>query len=113
MTSIRFNVHWHGELAAGIRPGYENVVLTFEYTDSIDTDTLEYWREAVRDYYDGATVETQEESIKRIIATGTCPGCGHRIHDPGECQVGHTDNNAVNTFGYPQEYSCECQIGKP
>ena len=78
MSKITFEANWHGERAAGINSGSETVTIEFANTSEIDTETVEYFREALRDYYDDASILTQEES-KRM-----CSECGqakeHRNH---------------------------------
>lgn len=50
-----FDVEWHGEMAAGIRPGSEVVTVSFEY-GPVDDDTIEHFAGVIADYFDGATV---------------------------------------------------------
>lgn len=57
MIILDYYAKWHGEPAAGINPGSESVTITLKYTNSVDDDTVEYWRSAVADYFDGAHVE--------------------------------------------------------
>lgn len=64
MSKITFEAIWHGERAAGINSGSETVIIEFANTSEIDAETVEYFREALRDYYDGAIVLTQSESEK-------------------------------------------------
>ena len=61
MTTLKFFCIWHGEKNAGILPGSEDVTITFDNTDSLDGDTVEFFRDTLVDYYDGATVLTETE----------------------------------------------------
>jgi len=56
MTELKFQAEWSGELAAGIQPGYEEVTIQFKYGQPIDQGVIDYWRQNVEDFYDGATV---------------------------------------------------------
>jgi len=82
-TTIKFFVEWHGEMAAGIRPGSENVSITFEHTDTVDSDTVEFWHDSLKEYYDGAAVYTEQEAKDQQRAY-PCSECGqpyaHRNH---------------------------------
>lgn len=64
--TIKFFVEWHGELAAGIRPGYEEVEIFLRYTDNLDEEQIEWWRDAVKEQFDGAIVRTEAEQKKYI-----------------------------------------------
>ena len=90
MPKIVFYVEWQGERAAGIMPGYEQVTINFLY-GTLDSD-IEYWRGVVQDYFDGATVMTEEES--KAIAVMTEEGCksdtclcGALLLPDGQCSV--------------------------
>jgi hypothetical protein len=80
-SSIKFYVEWAGELAAGIRPGSETVTINFEYgTVVVDREAIEYWRESVSGYYDGATVLTPYECDWDVpISRGDSHYCLERI----------------------------------
>jgi hypothetical protein len=57
MTRLKFFAAWDGEPDAGLHAGSEIVSIQFQYGQSLDEDTIEYWRDAVADFYDGAYVE--------------------------------------------------------
>ena len=57
MVTLTYYAEWHGERAAGINPGSEEIDLTLKYSDSVDEDTIEFWRESVAEYFDGAHVK--------------------------------------------------------
>jgi hypothetical protein len=61
MTQLIFHAEWAGERAAGINPGYEKITITFEHGQPLDEDTVNYWRESVAQFYDGARVLTDSE----------------------------------------------------
>ena len=55
-TKLVFLTEWHGEQAAGINPGHEEITIQFKYGQPLDQDVIDYWREAILDFYDGAKV---------------------------------------------------------
>lgn len=57
MIKLTYYAEWHGERAAGINPGSEEIEITLKHTDSIDEDSIEFWRESVAQYFDGAGVQ--------------------------------------------------------
>jgi hypothetical protein len=57
MTKLIYDASWSGEPNAGIMPGSEEVTIQFKYGQPIDEDVIEYWREAIAEFYDGAHVE--------------------------------------------------------
>lgn len=62
MQVIKFTAMWAGESSAGIRAGNEDVAITFSNTlGEPDADTIEYFREAIAEYFDGAKVHTETE----------------------------------------------------
>lgn len=67
MVKLTYLAEWHGEPAAGINPGSEEVDITLRYTDTIDEDLVEFWRGVVKEYWDGARVNfvrwEKEESL--------------------------------------------------
>lgn len=70
MESITFEVNWPGERNAGINAGSETVTVQFAY-GPIDADTVESFREFLREHFDGATVQTAaeyEENMRRMDA---------------------------------------------
>jgi hypothetical protein len=62
--TIKFYVEWPGERAAGIRGGSEHVSISFEYGTVIDSDTVEFFRESLREFFDCRKVQTWEEAEK-------------------------------------------------
>jgi len=82
MPKIVFHAEWQGERAAGIMPGQEQVTIGFEY-GPLDSGAIEYWREAVKDYFDGARVMTEEEYN---AMPDTCL-CGALLLLDGQCSV--------------------------
>lgn len=60
---LKFFVHSTGERGAGILPFHDVVEMSFLYTpkELIDTDFVEFFRDALKDFYDGASVETEFE----------------------------------------------------
>jgi hypothetical protein len=61
MNYLKFYVSWCGERAAGINPGSEEVTISFKYGQPIDADVIEYWTDALKEFYDGASVELTEK----------------------------------------------------
>lgn len=60
--TLIFHAEWFGEPAAGLRAGYEKITISFEYGGIVlDADTVDFWRESVKDFYDGAKVFTDAE----------------------------------------------------
>lgn len=53
-NSLTFYVEWSGEKAAGLHPCSEEVTIQFKCGHRIDTETTDYWKEAVETFYDGA-----------------------------------------------------------
>jgi len=45
MTVLTFRAEWHGERAAGINHGSEEITISFKDTDIIEPETIDYWRE--------------------------------------------------------------------
>lgn len=64
-TILKFEVVWHGEIGAGIHSGSEEVTIQFRYGHPLDSDTIEYWHDAVRDFFDGSTVTLIEQKDMR------------------------------------------------
>ena len=60
MTRIMFDVTWAGEKDAGIRAGSEEVTIQFRYGQPVDAALIEYWRTAISEFFDGASVELNE-----------------------------------------------------
>lgn len=60
-TKLKFFVSWTGEAAAGIRPGFEEVTISFRYGQPIDDEAISYWRDSLKDFFDGASVLTEPE----------------------------------------------------
>lgn len=56
MIKLTYYAEWHGERAAGINPGSEEVEITLKHTDFVDEEMINYFRSAVADYFDGAHV---------------------------------------------------------
>ena len=54
-STLTFDVEWAGEIGAGIRAGSEVVTLQLEFGPA-DAELIEFFREAIAQYYDGATV---------------------------------------------------------
>jgi hypothetical protein len=67
MAKLIFEVLWHAEPAAGLRGGSEKVVIHFQDTSQelIDADMVEYFRGALREWYDTRGVYTAEEMRER------------------------------------------------
>lgn len=57
MIQIIYDVEWNGEMEAGIRPGSERVTLQLEYTHEVDADSVEFFRDCLASYFDGAGVK--------------------------------------------------------
>ena len=55
-TQLKFDVQWGGERAAGINPGSEEVTIIFKHGQPLDEDTINFWRVALCEFYDGAQV---------------------------------------------------------
>jgi hypothetical protein len=65
MNKLVFIAEWHGERAAGINPGHEEITIQFKYGQPVDDqDTIDYWREAIQDFYDGAKVVLKPNKTK-------------------------------------------------
>ena len=60
MTRLTFNAEWSGELAAGLRAGSEEVTIQFRDGQHLDADLVEYWQDAIAEFYNGAVVELIE-----------------------------------------------------
>ena len=65
MTRLIFNADWPGEPNAGIWPGAEEIAIEFKHGQPIDEDVIEFWREAISEFYDGAHVELIKEVYGR------------------------------------------------
>jgi hypothetical protein len=90
MVTLKFYVSWNGEPGAGIRSGSEDVSITFSHTDSVDSDTVEFFRESLREYYDGAemvltpdevaSMDRESDRLRDDVPhnwrTPVCPVCG-------------------------------------
>jgi hypothetical protein len=59
-TQLKFQVQWHGERAAGINPGSEEITIHFRYGQPIDRDTIDYFQGIIQEFYDGAQVDFVE-----------------------------------------------------
>jgi len=61
-----FHVEWPGEIDAGIRAGQEKVTISFEYgwDGGPDSETIDFFKESLKNLYDGATVSTEKEYQK-------------------------------------------------
>lgn len=57
MITLTFYAEWHGERAAGINPGSEEIDITLKHAQSIGEDEIEFWRDSVAQYFDGAHVQ--------------------------------------------------------
>jgi hypothetical protein len=66
----KFEIEHHGEWDAGIRPYSDTVVIQVVSGDpgGDEGEFEEHMRQALKDWYDGATVETQKEFDLRIKA---------------------------------------------
>lgn len=65
MAKLTFEAEWHGEMAAGIRPGSETVTIEFVHTSEFDADTIEYFQDVIREYFDGASVQLVNKNVIR------------------------------------------------
>ena len=65
MTVLTFRAEWHGERAAGINSGSEEVTISFKSDNIIEPETINYWREAIVDFYDGAKVSLIKTHARR------------------------------------------------
>ena len=66
MAKMTFEVQWCGEEEAGIMSGRETVTIEFARADLFSEDEMDYWRQSLREYFDGAVVMTTEEYRKVI-----------------------------------------------
>ena len=66
MATMTFEVEWRGEPDAGLLSGSETVTIELRHTPEIDADTVEYFRDALKEFYDGATVMTTKEFTEAI-----------------------------------------------
>lgn len=57
MIKLTYYTEWHGERAAGINPGSEEVEIVLKHVDSVDEEMIDFWRESIAQYFDGAHVE--------------------------------------------------------
>lgn len=80
MKTITFDAVWNGELSAGIRSGSEVVTISFEH-GCMDEDAIEFFRECVAEYFDGAGVkarapqddaEEHPQTDSHLAACGPC-----------------------------------------
>lgn len=67
-TTIKFFVSWSGEMAAGIRPGFEEVTISFRYGQPLDDEAVGFLRESVKEFFNGASVLTEEEFARECKA---------------------------------------------
>ena len=61
MTQLILHAAWAGEIGAGIRSGYEKITINFEHGQDLDEEVIDYWRQSVAEFYDGARVLTDSE----------------------------------------------------
>jgi hypothetical protein len=97
MNILKFYVCWQGELAAGIRSGFEEVEIRYKY-GPLGAEEVEFWRNSLKECFDGATVLTAEENRrntvknpKHYIAMSGMHGCL-----PDHCEVFETREDAVS-----------------
>lgn len=57
MLTLHYHAEWAGERAAGIHPGSEDLSIVFKYSGSPDVEMIDYFRDAVAEYFDGAHVK--------------------------------------------------------
>jgi hypothetical protein len=65
MTRLTYFAEWRGEPQAGIMAGTNEVTIEFKYDQPLDAELVEYWRESIAEFYDGATVELIESENQR------------------------------------------------
>ena len=56
MVTLTYYAEWHGERAAGINPGSEEVEITLKYHNFVDEEMVDFFRGVIAEYFDGAHV---------------------------------------------------------
>jgi len=57
MTTLKFIAWWASDNSAGLRAGSEELTIQFKHGVPVTEDTVEYWRDQVSQFFDGAVVE--------------------------------------------------------
>jgi hypothetical protein len=63
MVRLEFFAVWSGEKNAGLLAGSETIKIEFSESDSLNKDDIEYFRETLSEYYDGANVTLEKSSF--------------------------------------------------
>lgn len=65
MIKLTYYAEWPGERAAGINSGSEEIDITLKYHDTANEDMIEFFRETIAEYFDGAHVKLVRWEARR------------------------------------------------